>query len=107
MCGNGVRMVARKLKMEGSIDGRHGDLETKAGEIVPTLVDDYQVRVDMGIARFGGEKLADFTGDAVDASLQRRRPQLHVHVRRRRQSARRHPVARGRSSSCRCTRSGP
>ena len=70
MCGNGVRMVARKLRMEGSIDTDTVVLETKAGEIVPTIIDDYQVRVDMGIARFGGQKLAYFTGDAVDQSLQ-------------------------------------
>ena len=70
MCGNGVRMVARKLRMEGSIDSDTVVLETKAGEIVPRIIDDYQVRVDMGLARFGGEKLAYFTGDAVDESLQ-------------------------------------
>lgn len=70
MCGNGVRMVARKLKMEGSIDGNTVVLETKAGEIVPTIIDDFRVRVDMGVARFSGEKLAYFTEDAVAASLQ-------------------------------------
>jgi len=70
MCGNGVRMVARKLKMEGSIQGDTVVLDTKAGEIVPTILADYQVRVDMGTARFGGPKLAYFTGDAVAASLQ-------------------------------------
>jgi len=69
MCGNGVRMVARKLKMEGSITGDRVVLETAAGEIVPVLGDGYSVRVDMGIARFGGEKLAHFSGDAVDARL--------------------------------------
>jgi diaminopimelate epimerase len=70
MCGNGVRMVARKLKMEGSITGDRVVLETAAGEIVPTLADDeLTVTVDMGIARFGGEKLAHFTGDAIDEAL--------------------------------------
>ena len=38
MCGNGVRMVARKLKMEGSIAGDTVVLETAAGEIMPTLL---------------------------------------------------------------------
>jgi len=69
MCGNGVRMVARKLRMEGSIDTDSVVLETAAGEIVPTLVDDLTVRVDMGTASFGGEKLAGFGGDAVTESI--------------------------------------
>jgi diaminopimelate epimerase len=69
MCGNGVRMVARKLRMEGSITGDRVVLDTAAGEIVPVLQDGYTVRVDMGIARFGGEKLAHFTGDAIGEKL--------------------------------------
>jgi diaminopimelate epimerase len=69
MCGNGVRMVARKLRMEGSIAGDSVVLETGAGEIVPTLLDDLLVRVDMGTARFGGDKLASFGGDAVAESI--------------------------------------
>ena len=69
MCGNGVRMVARKLKMEGSISGDTVVLETAAGEIVPTLGDGYMVTVDMGIARFGGEKLSGFDGECVEKSL--------------------------------------
>ena len=39
MCGNGVRMVARKLKMEGSIAGARGVLEAGTGEIGPVLQD--------------------------------------------------------------------
>jgi diaminopimelate epimerase len=69
MCGNGVRMVARKLKMEGSISGDRVMLDTAAGEIIPVLGEGYMVRVDMGVARFGGEKLAYFTGDAIDETL--------------------------------------
>ena len=69
MCGNGVRMVARKLRMEGSIEGDTVVLDTKAGEIVPKLGDGYQVTVDMGIARFGGEKLEGFEHDCVEESL--------------------------------------
>ena len=37
MCGNGVRMVARKLRMEGSITGDPVVLDTDAGAIVPKL----------------------------------------------------------------------
>jgi len=69
MCGNGVRMVARKLRMEGSIDTDTVVLETAAGEIVPHLLDEYMVRVDMGTAAFGGDKLAGFTGEAVGEAL--------------------------------------
>jgi diaminopimelate epimerase len=69
MCGNGVRMVARKLKMEGSITGDSVVLETAAGEIVPKLGDGYLVTVDMGVARFGGEKIEGFEGDCIDESL--------------------------------------
>ena len=69
MCGNGVRMVARKLKMEGSISGDTVVLETGAGEIVPKLGEGYLVTVDMGIARFGGEKLSGFDHECVEESL--------------------------------------
>ncbi len=69
MCGNGVRMVARKLRMEGSVTGDTMVLETLAGPIVPKVGDGYMVTVDMGIARFGGEKLAGFEGECVEESL--------------------------------------
>jgi diaminopimelate epimerase len=70
MCGNGVRMVARKLQMEGLLTGERVVLETPAGEIVPKLGDGYEVTVDMGVARFGGEKLGGFKGEAINAELQ-------------------------------------
>jgi diaminopimelate epimerase len=69
MCGNGVRMVARKLKMEGSISGDTVVLETGAGDIVPKIGEGYLVTVDMGIARFGGEKLSGFGEECVEESL--------------------------------------
>ena len=55
--------------MEGSISGDTVVLETGAGEIVPKLGDGYEVTVDMGIARFGGEKLEGFDGDCVEETL--------------------------------------
>ena len=69
MCGNGVRMVARKLQDGGldhrrprrARDGRRRDRAGAAGRL-------HRAR-RMGIARFGGEKLAHFTGDAVDEKL--------------------------------------
>jgi diaminopimelate epimerase len=70
MCGNGVRMVARKLRMEGSITGDTVVLETAAGEIVPTLRAGIEVSVDMGVARFGGEKLDHIHGEAIATPLQ-------------------------------------
>jgi diaminopimelate epimerase len=69
MCGNGVRMVARKLKMEGLLQGDQVVLETGAGEIVPKLGDGNEVTVDMGIARFGGEKVQGFDGEVVEQTL--------------------------------------
>lgn len=70
MCGNGVRMVARKLRMEGLVGGDTVVLDTAAGEIVPKLEEGITVTVDMGVARFGGEKLAGFdNGEAVEATL--------------------------------------
>lgn len=69
MCGNGVRMVARKLQMEGSLTGDSVILDTAAGPIKPRLGEGYSVIVDMGVARFGGEKLAGIEGDAVEATL--------------------------------------
>lgn len=69
MCGNGVRMVARKLKMEGALTGDTVVLETGAGEIVPKIGGDFEVTVDMGLARFCGEKLDGFAGDCVEESL--------------------------------------
>ena len=93
MCGNGVRMVARKLKMEGLIEGDTVVLDTPAGEIVPKLGEGFEVTVDMGIARFGGEKLDRIRRRRRGAEPPHGRPQLHVHVRRRRQPARHHPVA--------------
>jgi len=44
-------------------------LDTAAGEIVPKLGEGYEVTVDMGIARFGGEKLDGFEGECVEESL--------------------------------------
>ena len=69
MCGNGVRMVARKLRMEGLIQGDTVVLETAAGEIVPKLGEGFQVTVDMGVARFGGEKLSEFEGECIEETL--------------------------------------
>jgi len=49
MCGNGIRALARFLAdRDGDGPGRRWEVETAAGRIVPELLADGQVRVDMG-----------------------------------------------------------
>lgn len=49
MCGNGIRCLARFLAdSDGDPPGRTWQVETLAGRIVPELMDDGSVRVDMG-----------------------------------------------------------
>jgi diaminopimelate epimerase len=49
MCGNGIRCLARFLAdSDGDGPGRRWSVETLAGLIVPELLDDGTIRVDMG-----------------------------------------------------------
>ncbi len=49
MCGNGIRCLARFLAdSDGDTPGRRWQVETLAGAIVPELLADGSVRVDMG-----------------------------------------------------------
>ncbi|MDA1246916.1 MAG: diaminopimelate epimerase [Cyanobacteria bacterium] len=49
MCGNGMRCLARFLAdSDGDIPGRQWQIETLAGRIVPELLYDGSIRVDMG-----------------------------------------------------------
>ena len=49
MCGNGIRCFARFLAdLDGSPSGSQWRVETPAGLIIPTLLEDDQVTVDMG-----------------------------------------------------------
>lgn len=49
MCGNGIRCLARFLAdLDGEGPGRRWAVETAAGPILPELLADGQVRVDMG-----------------------------------------------------------
>ena len=103
MCGNGVRMVARKLHMEGLLSGEKVVLETAAGEIVPKLGDGYEVTVDMGVARFGGEKLTASTVRRSTPACRRRGARSRS--RSSTSATRTASFARpGRSRSCPCTR---
>ncbi len=49
MCGNGIRCLARFLAdRDGDGPGRTWQIDTLAGRIVPQLLDDGTIRVDMG-----------------------------------------------------------
>ena len=49
MCGNGMRCLARFLAdSDGDVPGRQWQIETLAGRIVPELLQDGSIRVDMG-----------------------------------------------------------
>ena len=49
MCGNGIRCLARFLAdSDGDGPGQRWQVETLAGRIVPELLDDGTIRVDMG-----------------------------------------------------------
>jgi diaminopimelate epimerase len=49
MCGNGIRCLARFLAdSDGDAAGRTWRIETAAGMIIPTLLADGQIQVDMG-----------------------------------------------------------
>jgi len=61
MCGNGIRMFARYLSSRGLVDGKEFVVETLAGPMRPTLVGQYGVRVDMGLARFNSANISPET----------------------------------------------
>lgn len=48
MCGNGIRCIAAFAHARGAVTGRHMTVETGAGLLAPTLLDDGRVEVDMG-----------------------------------------------------------
>lgn len=59
MCGNGIRMAARFLMIEGEVSSPSMTIETAGGTVRPTVLDDGRVTVDMGIAEdFGIEEVA-------------------------------------------------
>jgi diaminopimelate epimerase len=51
-CGNGARCFVHFVRQQGLTDKRTLRVETAAGIITPELLDDGEVRVDMGIPRF-------------------------------------------------------
>ena len=51
-CGNGVRCIARWLADRGHLKGARGRLGSKGGVVGVELLDDGEVRADMGVPRF-------------------------------------------------------
>jgi len=58
MCGNGIRMFARYLRERGAVAEDEFLVETGAGLIGPSLMEDGRVRVRMGRVRFRSDSLA-------------------------------------------------
>ncbi len=48
MCGNGIRCFAKYVYQKGIVDKKKFSICTLAGEIVPEILDNDRVRVDMG-----------------------------------------------------------
>ena len=58
MCGNGMRCLARFLAdSDGDVPGRQWQIETLAGRIVPELLQDGSIRVDMGAPFLDSESI--------------------------------------------------
>lgn len=51
MCGNGIRCFARYVYEKGLINKKKFSVWTLAGEIIPEILDNGQVKVDMGTPR--------------------------------------------------------
>lgn len=64
-CGNGVRCFARYVVEEGLIDGPTIRVETAAGSMTVELVDNQQVRVDMGAPTFAPSSLPFLADNAA------------------------------------------
>ncbi len=62
-CGNGARCFARYVRDKGLIDRDEFAVETASGLIVPKILDDGSVQVDMGLARFAPADIP-FVADA-------------------------------------------
>lgn len=66
LSGNGVRQAIMFVHRRGWTDARQFSVQTVAGEIRPTVLDERTCRVDMGRARVGEEaEVAGFRGQEV------------------------------------------
>jgi diaminopimelate epimerase len=77
LSGNGVRQAILYLHRRGWTDARQFSVQTVAGEIRPTILDERTCRVDMGRARVGEEvEVGGFRGQEVTIG----NPQFSVRV---------------------------
>ena len=75
--GNGAREAVLYLHRRGWTDAQQFSIQTIAGEIRPTILDERTCRVDMGRARLGEEaEVAGLRGQEVDVG----NPQFSIHV---------------------------
>ena len=57
MCGNGIRCFAKYVYEKGLVDKKEFSVETKAGAIIPKILDDGRVRVNMSKPILGPKKI--------------------------------------------------
>ena len=57
MCGNGMRCFARYIYDKGMINKKEFSVETKAGIIIPKIISDTEVKVNMGMPILEPEKI--------------------------------------------------
>lgn len=71
MCGNGIRCFARFLRDHGMTEQKRIPVHTDAGIIIPTLLEDGQVCVDMGEPNLNATAIpTDFFGRVMDTPLE-------------------------------------
>lgn len=70
MCGNGIRMFARYLRDRGAVGEDEFLVETGAGLMVPRLLEDGRVRVQIGRVRFRSDGLAPEVASGRDEVLE-------------------------------------
>ncbi len=61
-CGNGVRCIAKFVRERGVVDANPLRVETAAGVVEASLLDDGEIRVNMGVPRFEPEDIPMLTG---------------------------------------------
>lgn len=57
MCGNGMRCFARYIHDKKIIDKKEFSVETKAGIIIPEIISDDEIRVNMGVPILEPDKI--------------------------------------------------
>ena len=69
MCGNGMRCFARYLFDKKIIDKKEFSVETKAGIIVPKIVSDTEVCVNMGVPVLEPQRIPCITSTNLNAPI--------------------------------------